>query len=308
LQKHLQLTNKFSTDKIEEDKLRLLKIFENFSLIKKLFFNQRSGCFSIGEIGRYKINKKLGLNLPKEITYLTAQDFIGIIDGLIELKYYDRVSDDIDDIKNKQIRCVGDLLQNQIRIGLYRLQKNILDESNVSSTQKVSFELETQSNPEEWIIDPRPVTSAIKEFFKTSQLSQFMDQVNPLAELTHKRRISVFGPNGLKRDHISTVIRDIHPSQYGKLCPIETPEGQNAGLITSISMFGRISSLGWIETPYFSMNNAQIASDSRPIFLNPEQESENKVAFCDVRLTKEKQINIDYLSVKDNYSFSVNVR
>jgi len=274
-------------------------------LIKKLFFNQKSGCFSIGEIGRYKINKKLGLNLPKNITYLTSHDFIGIIDGLLELKYYDRTSDDIDHIKNKQIRCIGELLQNQIKIGFYRLQKNLQDGSVTTKSQKINFELENYSDPDEWIIDPRPVTSSIKEFFKTSQLSQFMDQVNPLAELTHKRRISVFGPNGLKRDHISTVIRDIHPSQYGKLCPIETPEGQNAGLITSISMFGRISSLGWIETPYFSMNNAQIASDSRPIFLNPEQESENKVAFCDVRLTKEKQINIDYLSVKDNYSFSV---
>ena len=136
-------------------------------LIKKLFFNQRSGCFSIGEIGRYKINKKLGLNLPKDITYLTAHDFIGIIDGLMELKYHDRVSDDIDDIKNKQIRCIGELLQNQIRIGLYRLQKSLIEETPISNTQKLSFDLETYSNPEDWIIDPRPLTSSIKEFFKT---------------------------------------------------------------------------------------------------------------------------------------------
>jgi DNA-directed RNA polymerase subunit beta len=274
-------------------------------VIKKLFFNQRSGCFSIGEIGRYKINKKLGLNLPKHITYLTSQDFLGIIDGLIELKYYDRISDDIDHIKNKQIRSIGELLQNQIRIGFYRLQKSLLEGTSVSKSQKLNFELETYSNPDEWIIDPRPVTSSVKEFFKTSQLSQFMDQVNPLAELTHKRRISVFGPNGLKRDHISTVIRDIHPSQYGRLCPIETPEGQNAGLITSISMLGRISSLGWIETPYFLMDNSSIFSDKQPIFLNPEQESETKVAVADVALTNKKTIDTDYLSVKENYSFSV---
>ena len=274
-------------------------------LIKKLFFNQKSGCFSIGEIGRYKINKKLGLNLPKNLTYLTSHDFIAIIDGLIELKYYDRTSDDIDHIKNKQIRCIGELLQNQIKIGFYRLQKNLLEGSLNSKTEKVNLESENYSDPEDWIIDPRPITSSIKEFFKTSQLSQFMDQVNPLAELTHKRRISVFGPNGLKRDHISTVIRDIHPSQYGKLCPIETPEGQNAGLITSISMLGRISSLGWIETPYFIMENSKIASDYQPIFLNPEQESETEVAFCDVSLNKEKNVNAEYLSVKDNYSFSV---
>jgi DNA-directed RNA polymerase subunit beta len=145
----------------------------------------------------------------------------------------------------------------------------------------------------------------VKEFFKTSQLSQLMDQINPLAEQTHKRRISVFGPNGLKRDHISTVIRDIHPSQYGRLCPIETPEGQNAGLITSVAMFGRLGSLGSIETPYFLMKDKKVFSDKRAIFLNPEQESETKVAFCDVSLDKNQIVKQDYLSVKENFIFSV---
>ena len=275
-------------------------------LIKRFFFNQRSGCFSIGEIGRYKINKKLNLNLPKDITYLTPYDFIGIIDGLIELKYYDRVNDDIDDIKNKQIRCIGELLQGQLKIGLYKVQKNLLEQaSSVSDNQKINFDLENYSDPEEWIIDPRPITSTIRDFFKTSQLSQFMDQINPLAELNHKRRISVFGPNGLKRDHISVVIRDIHPSQYGRLCPIETPEGQNAGLIMSNSMFGRISSLGSIETPYFLMENGKVFSEKRPIFLNPEQESETRIAFGDISLSKTKQVNTDYISIKENNLFSV---
>jgi DNA-directed RNA polymerase subunit beta len=275
-------------------------------LINKLFANQRSGCFSIGEIGRYKINKKLGLNLPKDITFLSSHDFIGIINGLIELKYYDRPSDDIDHIKNKQIRCIGELLQNQIRVGFYRLQKSLMEGSSVAKSQKLNFDLEASSDPDDWLIDPRPITSSIKEFFKTSQLSQFMDQVNPLAELTHKRRISVFGPNGLKRDHISTVIRDIHPSQYGRLCPIETPEGQNAGLITSVSMYGRIGSLGWIETPYFLLKNSTIYSNNKPIFLNPEQESETKIAFADVTLNKDRKIEAEYLSSKENYFFSVN--
>lgn len=279
--------------------------YENFLLIKRYLFNQKSGCFSIGEIGRYKINKKLGLNLPKDITYLTAHDFIGIIDGLIELKYYDRVNDDIDDIKNKQIRCIGELLQNQIRVGFYRLQKSLLEDATMSNSQKLNLELETYSDPDEWIIDPRPLTYSVKEFFKTSQLSQLMDQINPLAEQTHKRRISVFGPNGLKRDHISTVIRDIHPSQYGRLCPIETPEGQNAGLITSVSMFGRIGSLGSIETPYFFMKDKKVFTDKRAIFLNPEQESETKVAFCDVSLNKNQNITQDYISVKENFIFTV---
>jgi len=274
-------------------------------LIRKLFFNQRSGCFSIGEIGRYKINKRLGLNLPQQITNLTAHDFIGIIDGLIELKYYDRASDDIDDIKNKQIRSVGELLQNQLRVGLYRLQKNLIEDSPLNNSQRLSFDLENYSDPDDWIIDPRPLTSSIKEFFKTSQLSQFMDQINPLAEMTHKRRISVFGPNGLKRDHISTVIRDIHPSQYGRLCPIETPEGQNAGLIASMAMFGRISSLGSIETPYFFMENGKIYSKNSPIYLNPEQESKTKVAFCDITVTNNQTIESTYISSKENYLFSI---
>jgi DNA-directed RNA polymerase subunit beta len=290
--------SKFATNQMHEE-------YENALLIQKLFFNQRVGTFSIGEIGRYKLNKKLGLNLPKDITYLTAHDFIGIINGLIELKYHDKVSDDIDDIKNKQIRCIGELLQNQIRIGCYRLQKSLIEEKTITNAQKANFELEIQSDPEEWIIDPRPLTYSIKEFFKTSQLSQLMDQINPLAEQTHKRRISVFGPNGLKRDHISTVIRDIHPSQYGRLCPIETPEGQNAGLITSIAMFGRIGSLGSIETPYFLINNKHVLSQKAPLYLNPEQESETKIAFCDISLINKNEIVQNYLSVKENALFSV---
>lgn len=279
-------------------------------LIERLFFNQKSGCFSIGEIGRYNVNKKLGLNLPKHITHLTAHDFIGILDGLIELKYYDGLSDDIDHIKNKQIRCVGELLQNQIRVGFYRLQKNLLEGASIVKSQNF-FESELLDEnslldeEEDWILDPRPVTSAIKEFFKTSQLSQYMDQVNPLSELTHKRRISVFGPNGLKRDHISTVIRDIHPSQYGRLCPIETPEGQNAGLITSPAMFGRIDSLGWIQTPYFLLKDETLYSNQTPIFLNPEQESKTRIAFADISIDSEHKIKDEYISVKENYSFSV---
>ena len=148
-------------------------------------------------------------------------------------------------------------------------------------------------------------TIAVKEFFKTSQLSQFMDQVNPLAELTHKRRISVFGPNGVQRDHISPVIRDIQPSQYGRLCPIETPEGQNAGLIMSLALFGRIGSLGWIETPYFVLEKQKLYCNKQPIFLNPELESATKVAFADIQIDNKNIIHEEYLSVKEDYSFSV---
>ena len=177
-----------------------------------------------------------------------------------------------------------------LRIGLNRLQKSLIDEANITNNHKLSFDLEGINEGEDYMLDPRPCNKFHERIFKTSQLSQFMDQINPLAEITHKRRISVFGPNGLKRDHISTVIRDIHPSQYGRLCPIETPEGQNAGLITSVSVLGRIGSLGSIETPYFLMKNGEVFSNKRAIFLNPEQESQTKVGFCDVPLNKNCEI------------------
>jgi DNA-directed RNA polymerase subunit beta len=270
-------------------------------LIHKLLFNQKVGCFSLGEIGRYKFNKKLGLNLPRNITNLTPLDFIRIIDGLIDLKYSDRNSDDIDDIKNKQIRCVGELLQNQVRVGLFRLQKSLV----LTPSQKSELSASEEIILSTCIIDPRAITASLKEFFKTSQLSQFMDQINPLAEITHKRRISVFGPNGLKRDHISTVIRDIHPSQYGRLCPIETPEGQNAGLISSLALYGRISSLGSIETPYFLIKNQQTFPTKEAFYLNPEQESKIKVAFSDITLNKKNQIIQPFLSAKEDFLFSI---
>jgi DNA-directed RNA polymerase subunit beta len=278
---------------------------ESAFLMESLYLNQGSGCFSIGEIGRYKLNKKFGFHFSKDITYLTAHDFLKILDGLIELKYYNRVGDDIDDIKNKLIRSVGELLQNQLRIGFYRLQKNLSVNSPVPNSKKMSFDLEVLADPEPWILDPRPLTNSIRDFFKTSQLSQYMDQINPLAELTHKRRISVFGPNGLKRDHISTVIRDIHPSQYGRLCPVETPEGQNAGLIASVAMYARIGLLGSLETPYFFMKDATVYSSKHPIYLNPDQESETKVAFCDFSIDPIEKKLTPFLSVKENYFFSV---
>ena len=203
---------------------------------------------------------------------------------------------------------MGDLLQNQFRQALYRLQKN-LEDPLTSMTKKFNFDLPENPNlenfleSEEWILDPRPLTNSLKDFFITSQLSQYMDQINPLSELTHKRRISVFGPNGLKRDHISDVIRDIHPSQYGRLCPVETPEGQNAGLINAVSMFARISSLGTIETPYFFMKKGKVFSEKRAVFLNPEQESRTKIGFCDISLDSSKTISQSYLSIKENDSF-----
>lgn len=263
-------------------------------------------CFSIGKIGRYQVNRALGLNLNCELTYLTALDFLKILDELIKLKYYGRESDDIDHIRNKQIRSIGDFLQNQFRIGLYRLQKMSLKAKETEEEQAKIAGVQPKKTPlEKWMLLPRVITTALKEFFKASELAQYMDQTNPLAEISHKRRLSVFGPNGLNRDHVSTKIRDIHPSQYGKICPIETPEGQNTGVITSLSMFGRINSLGWIETPYFFLNEEKEQLNKQAVYLNPEQESRTKIAFCDISLTSNYQLSKDNLSAKENYSFSI---
>jgi DNA-directed RNA polymerase subunit beta len=290
--------------------------WETVRLIENLFANRRSGCFSLGEIGRYKVNQSLQLHLPKQVTYLTAHDFIGILNGLIELKYFDRPNDDIDDIRNKLVRSVGELLQLQLRIGIVKLKQKLgqgrrYPAGKVEGPKTVREEElreEFADIPEmgnnDWLLDPRPVTSILRDFFKTSQLSQYMDQINPLAEITHKRRISVFGPNGLKRDHVSIVIRDIHPSQYGRLCPIETPEGQNAGLINTLALYGRVDALGSLETPYFLLENGKIASTKQPIFLNPHQEFQTRVAFGDVSTSESKILEKPYLSVKENYFFS----
>lgn len=278
---------------------------EKTNCINNLYSSFFNNCFSIGATGRYKINKKLKLNLPENLNYLTALDFLGIIDGLIELKYYDRNSDDIDHIQNKQIRSIGELLQLHFRNGLFRLQKIIEDTMCLPAISKSKAEINDSSCSEDWIVDPRPVTNAIREFFKASQLSQFADQINPLAELTHKRRVSVFGPNGLKRDHISTVIRDIHPSQYGRLCPIETPEGQNAGLISSISMFGRVSKFGWIEAPYFLMKDSVLLPTKKTIFLNPDQEASTAVALADISLNSKNSNKLNFISTKQNYTFYI---
>lgn len=289
------LSSRKQIKSLEEKKIRLNNLYSTF-------FNN---CFSIGATGRYKINKKLKLNLSENLNHLTAPDFLGIIDGLIELKYYDQNSDDIDHIQNKQVRSVGELLQLHFRSGLFRLQKSIEDTMCLPTISKSKVEMNESFSSEDWIVDPRTVTNAIREFFKASQLSQFADQINPLAELTHKRRISVFGPNGLKRDHISTVIRDIHPSQYGRLCPIETPEGQNAGLITSISTFGRVNKFGLIEAPYFLMKDSRILPTKKTIFLNPEQEALTAVAFADISLNSKNFSTLDFISTKQNYTFYI---
>jgi len=288
-----------------EQKIVLNNIKKVRNIFLAYFYNARKGCFFIGEKGRRRLNEKFGFRLPLSIHYLSILDFLAIIDGLIELKYYDRIPDDIDHIKNKHIRCVGELLQLQIRTALTRIESSFLTKGQTSYNNVMprNYIMETESDSSTWLLDPRYITGAVKIFFKTSPLSQFMDQVNPLAEMAHKRKISAFGPNGLERTRISTKIRDIHPSQYGRLCPVETPEGQNAGLISSLALLARVGRFGWVETPYWQLRNGKLDYLKQPIYLNPEEETRVEVGFSDVPLGFMDNILEEYISVKQNYSF-----
>ena len=190
--------------------------------------------YDIGNIGRYKLNNRFNLNVPKGKGELTTQDLLAIVDALITLKYKKKGNlDDIDHLQNRRVRSVGELLQTQFRAGLTRLERLISERLTICDPY--SLKIGT-------LVNPKPIISMMREFFGSSQLSQFLDQTNPIAELTHRRRISGLGPGGLNRDHVSFTVRDIHPSHYGRICPIETPEGQNAGLISSLSVYARVNS------------------------------------------------------------------
>ncbi|NBO67137.1 MAG: DNA-directed RNA polymerase subunit beta, partial [Acidobacteria bacterium] len=208
-------------------------------LLHSRFFDPKR--YDLGRVGRYKINKKLRLTIPDSVRTLTAEDVLSTIDYLInlELDVGGATLDDIDHLGNRRVRSVGELLQNQVRVGLNRLERIIKERMTVG---------ETDSLTPAQLVNPKPLVAAIKEFFGSSQLSQFMDQTNPLAELTHKRRISALGPGGLTRERAGFAVRDIHPSHYGRICPIETPEGPNAGLIGSLATHARVNEYGFIET------------------------------------------------------------
>ncbi len=208
-------------------------------LIDNMFFNSQH--YDLGYVGRYKLNKRLGLNIPEGQRTLTKEDIVEIIRHIIMVNNDSDTADDIDHLGNRRVRTVGELIQNQFRIGLMRLERVARERMNT---------IPTESATPSALINIRPVVAAIREFFGSSQLSQFMDQTNPLAELTHKRRLSAMGPRGLSRERAGFEVRDVHYSHYGRICPIETPEGPNIGLIGSLATYSRINRYGFIETPY----------------------------------------------------------
>ncbi|WP_072621333.1 DNA-directed RNA polymerase subunit beta [Spirulina major] len=265
-------------------------------LLESRFFDNKR--YDLGKVGRYKINKKLRLNTPDTVRVLTNEDIMAAINYLINLEFDAGYTDDIDHLGNRRVRSVGELLQNQVRVGLNRLERIIRERMTVS---------EASSLTPASLVNPKPLVAAIKEFFGSSQLSQFMDQTNPLAELTHKRRLSALGPGGLTRERAGFAVRDIHPSHYGRICPVETPEGPNAGLIGSLATYARVNEYGFIETPYYRVENGYVHYEEDPEFLTADQEDDLQVAPGDVATDDEGKILGDRVPVRYRQEFSTTV-
>ncbi|KPK32734.1 MAG: DNA-directed RNA polymerase subunit beta [Chlamydiae bacterium SM23_39] len=238
------------------------------SAMMRMFFDQRR--YSLGRVGRYKLNKKLGLKINDEIlnvVILNKKDIIEAIKYLIQLRVGNEKAsvDDIDHLGNRRVRSVGELVQNQCRIGLARMEKIVKERMNL-------FDFSTDTMTPSKVISAKGLVGVLKDFFGRSQLSQFMDQNNPIAELTHKRRLSCLGPGGLNRERAGFEVRDVHSSHYGRICPIETPEGPNIGLITSLSSFGKINEFGFIETPYRIVRNGVVSDEVEYMTADREEE------------------------------------
>ncbi|MFC1496235.1 DNA-directed RNA polymerase subunit beta [Candidatus Margulisiibacteriota bacterium] len=245
--------------------------------LNNLFFSSRR--YDLSRVGRYKMNRKLGIKVEEGENVLTKQDVLGIVKYLIKLHEGEGLTDDIDHLGNRRIRSVGELLTRSFRIGLTRIERLIKEQM----LTRAGTNIVPQS-----LINVRPMAAVIKEFFGSSQLSQFMDQTNPLAELTHKRRLSALGPGGLNRDRAGFEVRDIHPSHYGRVCPIETPEGPNAGLIASLATHAKINEFGFIETPYYKVTNGKVGKKVE--YLTADIEDLYRIASCDVRKNKNNEI------------------
>src|SRR5438067_2393327 len=222
------------------------------ALLKRLFFDPKK--YDLGRVGRYKINQKLGIDVDLGERIVTDKDFIGAIKYLINLRRGEGTLDDIDHLGSRRVRTVGELLANQCRVGLARTERLVKERMTL-------FDINIDGMTPQKLINPKALSAVIRDFFGRSQLSQFMDQTNPLAELTHKRRLSALGPGGLSRDRAGFEVRDVHPSHYGRICPIETPEGPNIGLISSMSTFARINEFGFIQTPYRKVTNGRVTDE-----------------------------------------------
>ncbi len=261
-------------------------------ILEARFFDEKK--YDIGRVGRYKLNKKLNLNIPKNQRTLTVQDIVASIEYLINLTYDEGSVDDIDHLGNRRIRSVGELLQNQFRVGLSRIERIVKERMTLQDSETL-----TPLN----LLNTKPLVASLKEFFGSSQLSQFMDQTNPLAELTHKRRISALGPGGLMRERAGFAVRDIHPSHYGRICPIETPEGPNAGLIGSLATHAKVNDYGFVETPFFVVKDGVVTDEVH--YLTADEDENLRIAPADVQLNEDNSFKDDYVPIRYRSEFTM---
>ncbi len=262
------------------------------SLIEKLFFNEKR--YDLGEVGRFRMNDKLGLDIPKDVRVLTNEDIISIMENIIHLKNGNVTVDDIDHLGNRRVRTVGEQLMQQYNVGLARMSRTIKERMNMRDTENMQ--------PQD-LVNARTISSVINAFFGTNQLSQFMDQTNPLSELTHKRRVSALGPGGLTRERAGFEVRDVHHSHYGRLCPIETPEGPNIGLISSLTLYARVNHFGFLETPYRKVVKGKVSKSVD--YLSADQEDEYTIAQANAPIDEQGKFILERVKCRKRGEFPV---
>ncbi len=266
-----------------------------FDIAKEIFSNLffKSERYDLSDVGRVKLNSKLNLQCSEDTTILRNDDIVAIIRHIVDLRDGKGEVDDIDHLGNRRVRSVGELVENQFRIGILRMERVI--------KEKMSTLLEVESAMPQDLINPRPITTAMKDFFATSQLSQFMDQTNPLSEITHKRRVSALGPGGLTRERAGFEVRDVHPTHYGRICPIETPEGPNIGLINSLATYSKVNKYGFIESPYRKVVDGKVTQDI--VYLSAVQEENYTIAQANSDINKEGKFTEELVSCRKNLNF-----
>ena len=263
------------------------------TLFNNLFFNEER--YDLSEVGRMKFNRRLKLDSKKDNPHiLDKEDIIEVMKGIVNIRDGHDIVDDIDHLGNRRVRSVGEMTANQFRVGLIRVERAVRERLSMAEADELG--------PQD-LINAKPVTAAIKEFFGSSQLSQFMDQNNPLSEITHKRRVSALGPGGLTRERAGFEVRDVHPTHYGRVCPIETPEGPNIGLINSFASYSRTNQYGFIETPYRKVVNGKVTDEI--IYLSAIDEAEHVIAQANVALDKNNKFVDDLVAVRHASEFEL---
>ena len=265
-------------------------------IFNNLYFTKER--YDLSEVGRVKLNSKLNLNISNKKTVLTTEDIVSIIQFMLDLRDGKGEVDDIDHLGNRRVRSVGELVENQFRIGLLRMERTV--------KEKMSTFLEIESAMPQDLINAKPITTSLKDFFATSQLSQFMDQTNPLSEITHKRRVSALGPGGLTRERAGFEVRDVHPTHYGRICPIETPEGPNIGLINSLATYCRVNKFGYIESPYKKIVDGKVTSEIK--YLSAIEEEKYTIAQANSPIKKNGSFEEELVACRKNLNFELSNR